>query len=63
VVFATFQEARGEKIWEKFYLLESAAKLLGGPPYYLIGSLVDLLIPIGSLFQLQYSYIAGKMPI
>jgi hypothetical protein len=27
--------------------LKFAAKLLGGPPCYLIGSLVELLIPIG----------------
>jgi hypothetical protein len=34
------------------------AKLLGGPPCYPIGSLVELLILIGSLFQLQYSFLA-----
>jgi hypothetical protein len=42
----------------KFYLLEFAAKLLGGPPRYPIGSLVELLIPVGLLFQLQYSFLA-----
>jgi hypothetical protein len=28
------------------------AKLLSGPPYFLFGSLDELLIPIGPLFQL-----------
>jgi hypothetical protein len=45
VVFATF-------IWEKFYELEFAAKILGGPPCYPIGSLVELLTPIGPMLQL-----------
>jgi hypothetical protein len=34
-----------------------AAKLLGGPPFYPIGLLVELLIPIGPLFQLRYSFL------
>ncbi len=33
------------------YVLDFAAKLLGGPPCYPIGSLFELLIPIGPLFQ------------
>ncbi len=37
----------------QFNVLEFAAKLLGGPPCYHIGSLVELLIPIGPLFQLR----------
>ncbi len=44
-------------MWEKFYILEFAAKVLGGPPCYPIGSLVELLIPISPLFQIQYSFL------
>jgi hypothetical protein len=40
-----FPSGSGENIWEKFYALEFTAKLLGGPPCYPIGSLVELLIP------------------
>ncbi len=40
-----------------------AAKLLSGPPYYPIGSLDELLIPIGPLFPLQYSFLAWQKPI
>jgi hypothetical protein len=38
-------------------VLEFAAKLLSGPPCYPIGSWVELLIPIGPLFQLRYSFL------
>jgi hypothetical protein len=37
--------------------LEFSAKLLSGPPCYLIGTAVELLIPIG---QLSHSRIAEK---
>jgi hypothetical protein len=38
---------------EKFYELEFAAKLLGGPPCYPIGLLVEQLIPIGPLYGIS----------
>jgi hypothetical protein len=37
-----FSSGKGENIREKFYVFEFAAKLLGGPPFYPIGSLVEL---------------------
>ena len=39
VVFATFQAVKVKTKWEKFYVLEFAAKLLGGPllPYWFVG--------------------------
>jgi hypothetical protein len=45
-----FNANPGENIGEKFYVLEFAAKSLGGSPCYPIGFLVELLIPIGALF-------------
>jgi hypothetical protein len=51
-----FPSCQGENIWEKFYVLEFAAKLLGGPPCYPIDSLVEPLNPSGLLFQLRYSF-------
>jgi hypothetical protein len=52
-----FPSGYGENTWEKFYVLAFAAKLLGGPPCYYIGSLVELLIPVGPLFQHRYSFL------
>jgi hypothetical protein len=34
-----------------------SAKFLGGPPCYPIGPLVELLVPIGPLFQIRYSFL------
>jgi hypothetical protein len=50
-----FPSGLGEKIWDKFYVLEFAAKLLGSPPRWFIGS--TILIPIDPLFQLQNSFL------
>jgi hypothetical protein len=48
-----FQAVEVKKHVGEIYVLDFAAKLLGGPPCYHIGSLVELLIPIGPLFQLR----------
>jgi hypothetical protein len=37
--------------------MEFAAKFLGGPPCYPLGSLVELLIPVDPLFHLQYGFL------
>jgi hypothetical protein len=56
VVFATFQAVKVKSYGRTFYVFEVAVKLLGGPPCYPIGLLVELLIPIGQLFQLQIQF-------
>jgi hypothetical protein len=50
--FFHFPSGSGGNIYEKFYVMEFAAELLAGPPCDPIGSLVELLTPIGLLFQL-----------
>jgi hypothetical protein len=46
-----------QRLREKSYVLEFAAKLLGGPSCYPIGQVVELLTHNGPSFQLGYSFL------
>jgi hypothetical protein len=50
-------------MWEKFYVLELIARLLGGSPCYPIDLLIEqLILNVGLLFHLRYYFLTFKYP-